>query len=197
MNKRLNLTEKLDFNDIDLTAPDKVISEILSELPEETNGIVCGDIAAYDGPVFSYTKHVGLSAISMALGATEDKRVDIQDNLGKCGREIHKFECYLYTPEYTKYKYRVFFVKYEIANYPVDIILDESISDSVFGSSSSYIHTCSNRSELEDLVVKILTSKRMIAVMQELIRINQAKKGEAKDMENKIPTGEDDPSCAK
>ena len=169
----------------------------MAELPEETNGIVCGDIAAYDGPVFSYTQHSGLSAISRALGATEDKRVDIQNDLGKCGREIHKFECYLYTPEYTKYKYRVFFAKYEIANYPVDIILDESISNSVFGSNSSYIHTCSNRAELENLVVKILTSKRMIAVMQELIRINQAKRGEVKDAESKVTTEEDDPSCTK
>lgn len=197
MDKRLNLTEKLDFSDIDLTAPDKVIGEILSELPKETNGIVCGDVAAYEGPVFSYTKHSSLSAISMALGAAEDKKVDIQDSLGRCGEELHKFECYLYTPEYTKYKYRVFFVKYEIANYPVDIILDESISNSVFGSGSSYIHTCGNRAELEDLVVKILTSKKMIAVMQELIRINQSKKCEVKDMAEKISAGENDPSCAK
>ena len=42
-----------------------------------------------------------------------DEEIDIQTELGKIGQEIHKFECYLYTPEYDKYKYRLFFVKYE------------------------------------------------------------------------------------
>ena len=30
MEKKLNISEKLDFNDIDLTAPEKVINEILT-----------------------------------------------------------------------------------------------------------------------------------------------------------------------
>ena len=40
MAKKLNITERLDFNDIDLTAPEKVIDEILTQLSEETKGIV-------------------------------------------------------------------------------------------------------------------------------------------------------------
>lgn len=194
MDTKLNLTGKLDFNEIDLTAPDKVIGEILTELPRETNGIVHGAIDAYEGPVTSYTTS-GLSAISAALGTTVGKEVDIQEKLGKCGREIHKFECYLYTPEYTKYKYRAFFVKYEISNYPVDVILDESVSESAFGSDSGYIHTCDSRGELEELVVKVLTSKRMVTVMQELIRINQAKRDEQKDLRDVVPMEENNLSC--
>lgn len=183
MDTKLNLTGKLDFNEIDLTAPEKVVAEILTELPGETNGIIHGNVAAYDGPVASEIKS-SIASISRVLTAAEGIKVDIQDSLGKCNREIHKFECYLYTPEYTKYKYRVFFMKYEIANYPVDVVLDESVSDSTFGIGSGYIHTCSTRGELENLVVKVLTSKRMIAVMQELIRINQAKREERRDSED-------------
>ena len=103
------------------------------------------------------------------------KTVDIQKKLGKIGQETHKFECYLYTPEYDKYKYRVFFAKYGVSNYPVDIILEESVSESI-ARASNYIYTCNTREELENLVLMIFSSKRMIAVMQELIRINQAKK---------------------
>lgn len=103
MEKKLNISEKLDFNDIDLTAPEKVISEILTQLNEETNGIICGDIVNYNGHVMSYTK-TGLSSLAVAIG-TADKDVDIQNDLGKIGQETHKFECYLYTPEYDKYKY--------------------------------------------------------------------------------------------
>lgn len=52
MNSRFNFNEKLDFSDIDLTAPEKVIEEILSQLPEETNGIILSKIQPYSGHVF-------------------------------------------------------------------------------------------------------------------------------------------------
>ena len=54
----------------------------------------------------SYTKG-GFTSIMGSI----DKEVNIQSDLGKIGQEIHKFECYLYTPEYDKYKYRVFLRK--------------------------------------------------------------------------------------
>ena len=56
MDSKLNLKGKLDFSEIDLTAPEKVIKEVLSALPGETNEIVFGEIIKYDGPVKSYTK---------------------------------------------------------------------------------------------------------------------------------------------
>ena len=175
MAKKLNITERLDFNDIDLTAPEKVIEEVLTQLSEETNGIVLGKIASYSGHVMSYTQ-TGLSSIAAVIGATADKEVNIQKDLGKIGQESHKFECYLYTPEYEKYKYRVFFVKYDVANYPVNVILEESVARSVSSSSSGYVFTCNTRDELETLIINIFTSKKLIGVMQELIRINQSKK---------------------
>lgn len=174
MSNKFNFGEKLDFTDIDLTAPDKVIEEILSHLPEETNGIILGKIQPYGGHVFSYKK-TSFSGIAEALGTVE-KTVDIQTDLGKIGQETHKFECYLYTPEYEKYRYRVFFVKYDTANYPVHLILDESVANSISGTNSGYVHICETRSALENLVYSIFNSKRLVAVMQELIRINQAKK---------------------
>lgn len=173
MEKKLNISERLDFNDIDLTAPEKVISEILAQLSEETNGIICGNIAAYSGHVMSYK--TGFSSIADALG-TADKEVNIQRDLGKIGQETHKFECYLYTPEYDKYKYRVFFVKYDTSNYPVNIILEESVAKSISSGNSGYILSCATREELEELIYKIFNSKKLISVMQELIRINQSKK---------------------
>ena len=174
MENKLNISERLDFNDIDLTAPEKVISEILTQLSEETKGIICGNISAYSGHVMSYTK-AGFSSLAIAIGSA-DKEVDIQRDLGKIGHETHKFECYLYTPEYDKYKYRVFFVKYDTSNYPVNIILEESVARSISTGNSGYVITCATREELEELIYKIFNSKKMISVMQELIRINQSKK---------------------
>lgn len=182
MAKKLNITEKLDFNDIDLTAPEKVIEEVLTQVSEETNGIVLGKIASYSGHVMSYTQ-TGISSIAAAIGSI-DKEIDIQKDLGKIGQESHKFECYLYTPEYEKYKYRVFFVKYDVANYPVSVILEESVARSVAGTNTGYIFTCNTKDELEDLIIKIFTSKKLISVMQELVRINQSKKASKADEEN-------------
>ena len=115
-----------------------------------------------------------------------DREVDIQTDLGKIGTETHKFECYLYTPEYEKYRYRMFFVKYNVSNYPVTVVLEESIAKSISGTGRGYIYTCDTRNELEELVVNILTSKRIITVMQELIRVNQAKKNSEKTAETTI-----------
>ena len=182
MDRKFSFSERLDFSDIDLTAPDQVIEEILSQLPDETNNIIMGKIQPYNGPVSSY-KMIKFSGMDKALEET-NRTVDIQNDLGEIGQETHKFECFLYTPEYDKYKYRVFFVKYDIANYPVDIILDESVARSISGVRPGYICTCNTREELETLVYNIFNSKRLIAVMQELIRINQTKKSIKNEMES-------------
>lgn len=182
MSKKLNLSGKLDFTDIDLTAPEVVINELLEELPAETNGLICGKIQSYSGHVMSY-KTRGISSLALALETTSDRDVDIQNDLGKMGTEIHKFECFLYTPEYESYRYRMFFVKYNVSNYPVTVVLEESIAKSISGTSGEYIYTCDTRNELEELVVNVLTSKRIITVMQELIRVNQSKRNLEKTAE--------------
>ncbi len=177
MSKELNLSNKLDFSEIDMTAPDKVIEEILLQLPDDTQGMIYGSIATYDGPVNSYTTTRSSLAEAFATITTE-KHVDIQDSLGKCGEEDKKFECFLYTPVFTKFKYRIFFMKYEIANYPVQFTLEEGIARSINENNSQYIFICNNRGEVEELLVRILTSKKVLGVMQELIRIYQSKKNE-------------------
>lgn len=175
MSKKLNLSGMLDFSEIDLTAPDKVVEEILAQLPEDTQDIISGSIVEYGGHVTSYI--TTRASLAEAIGTiTTEKRVDIQNSLGKLGEEDKKFECFLYTSGYTKYKYRMFFMKYGIANYPVQFTLEESIARSIQGPNSNYIVICNNREDVEDLIFKILTSKKVLGVMQELIRIYQAKK---------------------
>lgn len=186
MSKKLDLSGMLDFSEIDLTAPDKVVEEILKQIPEVTNNIVSGQIDEYNGYVTSYktTK----TSLAEALGTiTTETHVDIQKSLGKRGEEENKFECYLYTSIYEDYKYRMFFMKYGIAHYPVQFTLEESIARSIQGANSNYIVTCSNRGEVEDLIVQILTSKKVLSVMQELIRIYQAKKTEGTAEEAEPP----------
>lgn len=175
MENKLNLSGKLDFSDIDLTAPNKVVEEIVAQLAHATNDIIHGAIVEYNGHITSYTK-AGWSAISAALG-TIDTKVDIQTTLGKSGEEEHKYELYLHTPLHKHYKFRILYLQYGIANYPVKVVLEQNVANDVYDeSNASYIVTCDNRDELEELIYSILNSKKIIRVMQELIRINQVQK---------------------
>ncbi len=192
MVKKLEISEKLDFSDIDLTAPDKVIENILLQLSCETNNIISGEIKAYNGKVFSYS-YVKKGFASLAEELQDaTKTFNVQDDLGEMGQEAHKFECYIYTPEYDKYKYRVFFIKYGISNYPVDVILEESVAKSISSSKTGYIYTCDTREELENLIFNIFNSKKLITIMQKIIRINQAKRIHKETDKNSISNETDE-----
>lgn len=171
-----SIIDKLDFSDIDLTAPVRVVEEIMSRLSVESQGIIHGTIAKYDGPITSYTK-AGWSALREALG-TIDTTVDIQTTLGKSGDEDHKYELYLHTPSQQHYKFRILYLQYGIAHYPVKVVLEQGVANDIhIDADKEYIISCSNRTELESLIMSILNSKRIIQVMQELIRIHQVQKG--------------------
>lgn len=189
MSKKLDLGGKLDFNDIDLTAPNLVIEELASQIAQETNGIIKGNVVPYSGHVYSYTQS-GLAGLSAVLGTVE-KQVDIQTTLGKQGEESHKYEFYLSTPSYPQYKYRICYLQHGIGNYPVNIILEQSIANDIYSDSNAgYIIKCHTRTELEDLIVKIIYSKRIISIMQELIRINQVYKDAGTESSEATPTEE-------
>lgn len=178
--EKLDLSSRLNFDDIDLTAPNIVVKELASQIAQETNGIIIGAVEKYDGPVESYTTTassspstiLGLSAI---LSPTEKNiDVDIQTDLGKIGDKSFKYEFYLSTPSFEQYKYRACFLQYGIANYPVKVVLEKSITDSInIKPNSNCIIVCNNRTELEELIKKIIFSKRIIGIMQELIHIHQ------------------------
>ena len=175
MDKKFDFSGKLDFSDIDLTAPNVVVAEIASQIAESTNNIIHGNITPYSGHVFSY-RQKGFSGLTAALGTT-DKRIDIQTTLGRQGEEQHKFEFYLQTPSYKSYKFRICYLQHGISNYPVTVVLEQNVANSIFSDqNANYIIKCIDRTSLEDLIVRVIYSKPVIGVMQELIRINQIKK---------------------
>lgn len=182
--KKINLSEKLDFNEIDLTAPEMVVKEILSQLPEQTHEIVLGGIESYSGHIRSYKRT--LTPIGEALwGGSKEQKVDIQDSLGAIGEERKKFECFLYTNIYPNYKYRLFFLNYDISIYPVSLTIEQSVARDLSRSAiDEDLFFCWNREELENLVYEILTCERTISVIQEIIRIAQVKKQETTNTGN-------------
>lgn len=173
---KLDLSGKLNFHEIDLSSPAKVIEEILAQLPEQTNNIIYGIIKTYDGQLESSMANIQKAIASLAKTSID---VNVQDKLGAIEEKKQKYECYIYTPIYEHYKYRIFFVQHGIDNYPVKVYLEESVARSIDPEKEGvYIYLCDNKEELEQLIADVFTSDKMISVMQEIIRIYQAKKAE-------------------
>ena len=113
---RINIGERLIFDNLDLTPPKAIIETLIAQIKEQTKGIVIGVIKEYDGPIEPYKKVVqdSISSIaSMSISSIwnshiqpkeEIIEVDIQNTLGKTGDELSKYEFYLGTPIYEQYK---------------------------------------------------------------------------------------------
>lgn len=187
----LDLSSKLEFDNVDITPPNVVANELAEQIKKETNGIIKGTVTSYSKGVFSYrgtglrvgvsdlipsltglpTPLVGLHA---SLESIAEKKANPQNELGKIGEKTQEYEFYLTTPSFEQYKYRICFLQFGIANYPVSVVLEQSIADSINErSDSNYIISCKNRKEFEDLMCRVILSKRVLGVMQELINIDQ------------------------
>ena len=179
MSKELNIFEMLDFSEKDLTAPNQVVEEILKQLPENTQKIIFGQISEYKGAALSNENETE-DWMEALRTMTSKRHAEIQKNLGKQGEKNKVYECFLYTAGYAEYKYRMFFMEFGLANYPGEIYLEESIIRSITNSIQDddlgCTIICNERKELEDLVMSVLTSKKVLEIMQELIRIYQAKR---------------------
>lgn len=179
--EKLDFNGKLNFNDKDLTEPNIVVEEIASQIKSATNGIIIGAIKNYFKPIESYTETT-FSGLSSIIPTEKKVDFDVQTTLGKIGEIPCRYEFYLCTPSFTQYKYRICFFQHGIANYPVKVVLEQSVAYSI-NSNSSYVFICNNRKELEELIIKVIYSKRIISVMQELISINQIHKKEINTMD--------------
>lgn len=180
MRKKFDIGSRLNFDPIDLTAPDKVIRNLCDQLSEETNGYVVAAIEEYNGKIESYTQKSSMATVAAMLGESE-KKICIQNSLGKIGNEVKRFEFYLKTPTYEDYKFRVLFIEYGTGNYPVKVVLEMGVANEVLDSHGGYKIICKNPDELEDLIFRVLTSEYIIHVMQELINIKRIKDAEEED----------------
>jgi hypothetical protein len=168
MNYELNLENKLNFENSQLTAPDTIISELGKQVEKETKGFVKGVVKTYDGPIHSYDQQSSIAAIAAALATTQYQT--IQQELGAVDCEMFRFEFFLTSPKLESYKYRILFFEFGIANYPVKIVLEQGIADEIFGTEhADYELEYTTKEELTNVILNVLNSKKVIKVMQDLI----------------------------
>lgn len=92
------------------------------------------------------------------------------------------------TSKLEDYKYRVLFFEYGIGMYPVKIVLEQGIADEIFKKENAdYVVEYATKTELENVILNILKTKKVTKVMQELIyamkRFERLDKGQPKLIE--------------
>ena len=181
---KLDFSNDLDFDNYDLKPAKQIVEEFIVELKKATKDKIIGVITDYNGAIEPYKKVVtkmpmsGLSAFASAFSSSlqpqeEIVEVDIQQNLGKTGDTLQTYEFYITTPAYEQYQYRICFLQHGVANYPVKVVLEQSIADEINkkGLNSTCIYPCCSPSELENLLLDIIYSRTLKTIMQELINI--------------------------
>lgn len=169
MSYDFNFDGILNYDDDQAVSPDTVVAELGNQLEKATNGFIKGVVREYNGPIESYDQMSAFASIASALGTSLVHR-DIQDNLGEIGYQDYKFEFFLTTSKLEDYKYRVLFFEYGIGMYPVKIVLEQGIADEIFKKENAdYVVEYATKTELENVILNILKTKKVTKVMQELI----------------------------
>lgn len=174
MDHMLSLKEKLSFDKVDLTAPDKVIKEVGNELSEITQGMVKCEVKEYDGPIrsFTQTKEVGTAALLTAFQTkTVEQHIDIQSRLGEMGNTQKKFEVCLETPDNKDYKFRLMFIAYDATIYPVTVVLESDIANQLPKYGNGYIYSFKSRKDFQIFLVDVINSDKAVTILQQLINL--------------------------
>lgn len=159
---------RFSFELLDRYTPDIVIKNSLEQIEQATGGHVIGNIARYDGPVYSYTKKSGLAALTAMTTSSETESVDIQQDLGEQGAEQNKFEVFLTVKTLEHYKYRMMFVQYSTISYPVTIVMNKDLA-AEYSEKRNDIFKIASMKKLEELMDIVLNSDTMIMLLQNLI----------------------------
>lgn len=175
-----DLKSDYDFSATNSITPDKVMRDICNELEKVTRGFVVANVCEYEGKIESYDTLGAMAALATSLQAT--MRVDVQDKLGAIGETNFKYELYLSANQIQNYKYRVLFLSYGIAGYPVKVVVEQDIADELNNEENSgYIYTMNSKNDFEKLLINILNSKTLQNVIQNLITASNRKLLERKE----------------
>lgn len=165
--------EMFSFELLDKYPPEVVIRNILGQIKEATEEYVIGNIEQYDGHIFSYTKKNGLASLQTVL---EPTNIDIQAELGAQGTENHKFEVFLTVKGLEHYRYRMMFVEYGSVAYPATVVMNEALAIE-YSDKRDFVFRVNSMKNLEDMLNKVINSKTMLSLIQNLI--NEALRQEA------------------
>lgn len=183
MSVEINIKDKLNFEDIDLIAPEKIVEAYVKQIDEATNGIVKCTVNPYDGQIETYTT----APLRELVVITQETKHDIQKELGPIGYKPSRFEMYYTAPSLPHYRFRILFFEYGIGGYPVKVVLEQSIANAIKGDNYTYI--AKNRTEFETLLGRIISSSKSIEILQDLINATKIAKSRETEGESSDENG--------
>lgn len=161
------LNEKLNLEPTDLTSPDIVIQEIANQISTYTKGSVKAVVEEYNGRIESYTTKSGLAAFTALAESVSVVEHDVQDQLGEIGANRTNYELYFAADSLPNYRFRVLFFGFGIGQYPVKLVVEQAIAKAL--NKQGYTFYAKNRTELENIVLSILSASKTIDILQELV----------------------------
>ena len=148
----------------------------ISVIKDRSHDYLFAEIKEYKGKIISYeTTESSIGVLSTMVRQEKKVYHDIQNELGDINKEYCTFEVYIGSKYYENYKYRVMFIQYGLAGYPVKVVLADAISRDVIMSEimdKPYIYQIKDMDMMNDLICKVLESKSFHSVMQEAINIS-------------------------
>ena len=181
-----DMKEKLILDETDLVSPVSILEDVSKEIEEITKKHVKGVISPYDGAIKSHSIPSAFAAMAAAVVTATEQTYDIQEDLGEIGYEEQKYDFCLAAPALPNYKYRVMFFSLGIGRYPVELVLQEDIGRELL-KKDKYIVSAQNQAEFETIIQRIVSSAKVINVVQELYyasQQSQAKSINAADVES-------------
>lgn len=173
----LGIRKRLNMEKPDLTPPEKILQNICEKISKETENAISGIVKEFDGPIRSYRQAPISETVTQF---NKPKEVNVQDTLGELGNEHRKFEFCITTPIYEHFRYRLMFIEYDLAVYPVTVVLEEQIARELQGKQEqSYIFTCNTREDFETFAINIVRTECVSQMMQRLINVGYGQQEQA------------------
>ncbi len=130
-------------------------------LLQQTNGKIIAKVSAYDGPKDNdFSETIKMPSFM--------KMPNVQKNLGEVEDSKFVFEFYITSRATPNYKYRVMFIEYGIAFYPVTITLDETIAEEIKETTKI---ECQTQEVFEEKLEMILGSAKLEQIINNLLLI--------------------------
>lgn len=169
-----NLWEfKFDDENTILT-PAEIVTEQCNVLASLTDQKIFGIVKEYDGPTKSYSIETNLFSQITSNLIVSSQTHNVQKDLGEIPEsENFVYEFYLTSRNTPKYKYRVMFFSHPISIYPIEVTLEESLSNEINPENNNFYYNCNDQEEFVKLLKQVLNSKAVTIVIKNLLAFNK------------------------
>ena len=160
--------------------PKACLEEISAEIGIITEGLVVGNVADYDGAMYSTYEKKELMPEAIALFGKGKVVKNIQEDLGQIdGPGKTRLEFFLTAPSLKKYKCRLMFLEYGMGGYPVTIVMEYDIARELREADyilDEYILRCKDMEDFQYFLNSVIATDYVRGIMQSIITESLLKK---------------------